>query len=170
MTLVISDLAAATSAYLHDDVKFRIGDVTGNLNPGEIGSLTLRWTNAAAPTGVRLSNVVLHVTVAPDSVAKLRVPGGAAINPRTEFDVNSPRPAANSLVDELFVFFSSTAVVGAGLDSTLDVGESQELELEFEALARGTAVFSGHLHAELAFADLFPPGRGTAGTRQTTVS
>lgn len=169
MTIALSDLAAATTAYFHDSVEVKIGNVTANLNPGEIGSLTARWENASAPTGVRLTDVVLHVTVAPDSVAKLRTPGGAAINPRTEFDVNSPRPAANSLVDELFIFFLDPEFVPDDLDSVLEIGEVQELELEFEALARGTATFSAHLHAAVDFEDLFPAGRGTAGTRQTVI-
>lgn len=169
MTIALADLAAATTAYIHDEVELKIGNVTANLNPGEIGSITVRWTNASAPTGVRLTDVVLHVSVTPDSVAKLRVPGGAAINPRTEFDADSPRPAADSLVDELFIFFFAPGFVTDALDSVLEIGEVQELELEFEALARGSATFSGHIHAAVAFEDLVPTGRGTAGTRGTVV-
>ena len=170
-SLQLSDLTTATSDYLHDQVEVKIVRVTGNLEPGEDGTLTVKWTNASDPEGVRLTNVLLHLTVAPGSVAKLKVPGSAILQPRLVADFSAPRPASNSLVEVLFIFLPDPFPGSTfdAIDSVLEIGEAAELGLEYEAVGRGTATFSAHIHADVAFEDLFPRGRGTDGTKDAVV-
>ena len=164
----LADFPAATSAYIHDQVEVKVGAVTENLQSGEDGTYTLRWTNA--PDGVRLHDVTLHITVSPDTVAQLLVPGSALLQPREVNDINSPRPPTNSQVPELYVFLPSPgSVIPTELDSRLDVGETGELELEYHAEAAGKATFSAHIHATVAFEDLFPRGRGDAATKEVKI-
>ncbi|WP_029136774.1 hypothetical protein [Nakamurella lactea] len=171
MTIQLSDIVTATSDYLHDQVEVRIGRVTGNLEAGESGTWTVRWTNAAAPTGVRLRDVFLHLTVDPGSVALIKPPGSAILQPRATADINDPRLNSNTLVDEMFVFLPDPGVAANPLafDSRLDVGESVELEFDYQAIGAGRATFSGHIHAAVDLDDLFPNGRGDAGSKDVTV-
>lgn len=172
MSVELPDIATATSAYIHDHVEVSIARVTSNLEPGEPGTLTLRWTNADAPAGVRLSQVFLHLSVSPaepDSVAKLKVPGSALLQPRAVPDPTAPRLTTGTLVEELYLFLPEPSAFDHDFDSVLDVGESAELSLGYEAIRAGTATFSAHIHASVTFEDLFPSDRGTAGTRDTVV-
>lgn len=168
-TTTLADLPAATSAYIHDQVKVKVGAVTGNLQDGEDGTFTVRWTNPPAPDGVRLHDVMLHLTVSPGTVATLKVPGSAALEPRVTNDINSPRPAHDSTVEELYVFLHDSGDDSDPINSTLAVGETAELELEYHAEGIGHATFSAHIHATVAFDDLFPRDRGDAGTKTVEV-
>jgi hypothetical protein len=170
MTVQLSDLATATSVYLHDQVDVSIGRVTGNLEVGESGTFTVRWTNAAAPAGVRLREVFLHLEVTPDSVALMLPPGGPQFQPRATADIDGPRLDSDVPVAEMFVFLPQPGGQTVLLyDSQLDVGESAELEFGFHAQGAGEATFSAHIHASVDIDDLFPDGRGDPGRKKTTV-
>ena len=168
-TTSLGDLPAATSAYLHDQVEVEVVRVTANLQPGEDGTFTVRWTNAAAPTGIRLTDVTLHLVLDPGPKARLKVPGSAILQPRLTADLSAPRPPTDSLESELWIFLPDPPAVSAPFNSTLDVGEVAELELGYQALARGDVTFEAHIHATVDPADLFPRGRGADGTRVVTV-
>jgi hypothetical protein len=171
MTITLTDLPAATDTYLHDQVDVRIGRVTENLQPGEEGTLSVRWTNASAPTGIRLTDVVLHLTSSDDSVAQLKVPSQTLLQTRATNDINAPAPASGSLLDEMFVFLPAPGVVAGidDIDSTLDVGEVSELEFSYRAIGVGRTTFSAHVHAVILAEDLFPRGRGDDGSRAVDV-
>ncbi len=168
MTITLSDIPAATSAYIDNEVDVRISRVTANLEPREEGTLTVTVTNAAAPTGVKLTNVSLHVTVSPDTVALLKPPGSALLFPRATADTNDPRLSTNAEVDEMFIFFlADDGEIEP--NATLDVGEVIELELEYIAIGAGTATFNCHVHATVEVDALFPRSGGSNGTRSVTV-
>jgi hypothetical protein len=169
--VALSDLPAATSTYLDTQVVARVSGVTSNLDPGEDGTFDVRWTNAVAPSGVRLTDVVLHLTVGDPNVVLLKVPGSAILQPRTVNDITAPRPAANSEVDELFIFLPAPGgFVDAAIDSTLDIGESGQIDnLGYHAQGAGSAAINMHIHATVAFEDLFPRGAGDNGSKVVTV-
>lgn len=171
MPVLLSDISAATATYLRDDVDVTIGRITGNLEPGEEGTMTVRWTNPTAPTGVRLTDVVLHLRVTPGDVARYKVPSPTVLQPRAVQDIGSPSLTTGDLVTEMFLFLPPPGVSPSldRFDSTLDVGETAELELAFEATGRGSASFTAHVHAAVALEDLFPRGAGPDGTRSVTV-
>ena len=82
MTINLFDIPAATSAYIDNEVDVEVTRVTANLEDGEEGTFTVRVTNASEPNGVRLTDIVLHVTVSPATVALLKPPGSALLFPR----------------------------------------------------------------------------------------
>jgi len=163
MTINLFDIPVATSAYIDNEVDVRIARVTGNLERGEEGTYTVRVTNAAAPNGVRLTDLVLHVTVAPSSVATLIPPGSALLFPRAENDDNDPRLSTSDRVAQMFIFFNTDDL------STLEVGEVLEQELEYEAGDPGNATISCHVHASVVVDDLFPRSGGSNGSKTLTV-
>lgn len=163
MTINLFDIPVATSAYIDNEVDVKVGRVTGNLQPGEDGTYSIRVKNAAAPNGVRLTDISLHLTVAPGSVAKLLAPGAAVLIPRASGDTSGPRLPRNEEVEEMFVFFNSD-------DSwTLDAGEELELELEYRAVAAGNSTISCHVHASVDVDRLFPRSGGANGSKGFTV-
>lgn len=169
--LRLSDLKNATNAYLNDQVEVTIGRVTDNVETGEEGTFTVRWSNPAEPDGVRLTGVTLHLVADPGGVAKFKVPGAAHLQPRLVNDFDAPRPASNSLTNELFIFLPGP-IPGTNLgpiDSILEVGETGEIELEYEGVSRGRTTFRAHVHATVAYEDLFPRSAGENGTADVRI-
>lgn len=162
MAITLSDITAATAAYIDDQVDVTIRDVTTNLNPNEEGSFTVKVTNAAEPTGVRLHDIVLHVTVDPPGIASLIPPGSALLTPRATNDGGAPRLSTSDRVESMFVFLNGSGSIEP--NPTLDVGEVLELELGYEADARGTTTISCHVHATVEPDDVFPRGPGRSGS------
>lgn len=167
MSINLFDIPTATSSYIDNEVDVTVTRVTANLEPNEDGTFTVRVTNAAAPTGVRLTDVTLHITVSDGSVLLLKAPGSAMLVPRATGDVNDPRLARDELVEGMFVFFFDDP--NLDLNSTLDVGEQFELELEYHAVAAGNATIGAHIHGTVNPADVFPRSGGTNGSRSVTV-
>ena len=161
MTITLSDITAATAAYIDNEVDVFIEDVTTRLNPEELGTYTVRVTNASAPTGVRLTDVVLHITVDPGSVALLKPNGSALLVTRATNDANGPRLTTSDRVETMFVFFQEGDFAP---NKTLDVGEVLELEFEYEAVARGDAEITCHVHGTIDVDDVFPRSGGSNGT------
>jgi len=166
MTVSLLDISTATAAYLENEVEVRIGQVTGNLQPGEEGTYTVRVINAPAPTGVRLTEMTLHITVSPGSVALLIPPTGLT-HARATADTNTPLLGSADLVEEMFVFFAGPGA--PQFDGVLDVGEVADLEFRYRAEGRGDATLRCHIHASVDLDDLFPRSAGPNGEQVLTV-
>ena len=168
VSINLFDIPAATSAYIDDQVEVKISRVTGNLQPNEEGTFNIKVTNAPAPTGVRLTDISLHVSVEPSGIVSLKPPGSALLFPRATADTSDPRLSSSDRVDSMFVFF----IADSGdiePNATLDVGEVLELELEFEADDPGSATINCHIHASVDPDDLFPRSGGTNGSKTVTI-
>ena len=164
MTINLFDIPTATAAYIDNEVDVEIRRITGNLESSEDGTYTVRVTNPPAPRGVKLSDISLHLTVSPGSVAQLLAPGSALLNPQATNNADGPRLSRDEEVDEMFVFFAATdSDNDLVLDGTLDVGEQFDLELGYRAMAAGDATISCHVHASVDVDDLFPRSGGTPG-------
>jgi uncharacterized repeat protein (TIGR01451 family) len=169
MTINLSDIPAATSAYIDNEVDVEILNATANLEPGEEGTYTVRVTNASAPTGVRLNDVILHLTVSPDTVALLKPPAGAGLIPRATNDANAPQLPRLNPVENMFVFFADQDGSGEPTNARLDVGEQFELEFEYQAVAAGNAEINCHIHASVEVGALLPRSGGTNGSTSVTI-
>lgn len=166
MTITLSDIAGATSAYLRDEVNVRIKDVTSNLNPGESGTFTLRIRNAPAPVGVPLREVAIHLTSSDDSVAQLKAVQGVFLVSRATGDANDPLLPRDELVAEMFVFLVQPDTEP---NATFDAGEAQEFSFPYRAAGAGTAQFTAHIHASIDVADLLPRTRSSDIEEPVTV-
>ena len=168
MTINLFDIPAATAAYIDQQVTVTITDVTRGLTPDHVGAFTVTVQNAAEPEGVRLTDVVLHLSSTDGSVLTLKPPGSALLQPRGTNDINSPRLGSGDEVEQMFVFFSSP---GGDIEpnATLDVGEATELEFEYHSEGAGTATILCHPHASVDVDALFPRSRGTDGDANVTV-
>ena len=165
MAISLLDLNTATETYLEDNVEVRIHRVTGNVETNEQGSFNVRVINATEETGVRLSDVFLHLTVSPSGVLSLIPPGGF-IMPRASADVNAPRLSSSDRVQEMFVFMTEN---GLEPDPTLEPGEEIRLEIGFEGEGAGTATLECHVHATIDVEELFRDSRGTSTERAVTI-
>ena len=161
MSIDLSDIPAAVADYLNTQVTTAISTLTptsGTLNPNEEASFTVTVTNIG---DVRLTDVKYHVQISPATIAKLKVPAGAAIFPRATTDPNDPLLARNTFVDNMVLFLLST---------TLDPGEVVVIGLEAKGLDEGTATITCHIHGNIDQASLFPQGENsTNGRRALTV-
>ena len=152
MTIVLSDIPTAVAAYLDKKVKTIVSPVTadsGSLNPTDDGAFTVTITNAAAPTGLRLVNVVYHLTTTNPEVLLLKVNPSAALATRASLDPTAPLLAGNALVEEMYVTFTF---------GTLEIGETLELGFEGRAMDEGTATITCHAHGDIDDDSLFPDG------------
>jgi hypothetical protein len=165
MTITLPDLVAATADYIDNQVTARVSDVTANLNPGEEGTFTVKIKNAAAPTGVRLNNIALHLEASPGTVAKLLSPSGSALLDAE--DANGVALANGAEATEMFVTFPTE--VNEELNNSLVVGEEIELEFSYRAKAAGNVTISAHLHGTVDVDSLFPRSGGTSGSKTVEV-
>lgn len=67
----------------------------------------------------------------------------------------------------MFIFFADTGSFEP--NSTLDVGEQFELELDYHGEGDGTATLNAHVHATVEVDDLFPRSDGTNGSKAVTI-
>ena len=161
MTIVLSDIPTAVTKYLNTKVTTEITPVvadSGTLNPGEEGNFKLIVTNAAAPTGLRLVNVVYHLTTTNPDVLLLKVKPRGALATRASLDPTAPQLPDNTFVEEMFV----TLTFG-----TLEIGEVVELTFEAKAEDEGSATITCHAHADIDEKSLYPDGQHTKTDEQT---
>jgi hypothetical protein len=163
MTIVLSDIPTAVTTYLNTKVKTDISPVTadsGSLsgNPPEEGTFTVTVTNAAAPTGLRLINVVHHLTTTNPDVLLLKVNPSAALATRASLDPTAPHLPRNTFVEEMYVTYAF---------GTLDVGQVLALEFEVKAIDEGSAAITCHVHADIDEDSLFPDGLRSKNDTQT---
>ncbi len=176
MAITLSDISAATAAYIDTEVEVKISKVTSNLQPDHDGSYTVKVTNAAAPTGVRLTDVMLHLWVEPgqepneNPIVLLYPPGSALFNPKATNDPGAADLSSQTPVAEFYLFF----VAGPDddvddFDSVLDIGEVLEIEFEYRSERRGDATINCHVHANVDVDRLFPRSSGSTLSKTVTI-
>ena len=156
MTINLADIPAAVANYMNTKVTVVVDEVvadSGTLNPNEEGTLTVTITNADAPNGVRLTNLVHHLRIAPGSKAKLKVPGSAIITTRSGLATSSPALTRNTFVEAMFCTLET--------ETTLDVGEVKDITFEVKGFDEGNATLTYDLHANVDQASLFPTGENS---------
>ena len=168
MPITLSEIPNAVAAYLNTQVTSTVSSVTpavsGSLQPGEDGSFSVTVTNAAAPSGVRLTDVKHHLTIPPITPntqnfrAKFHVP--ATPPARASTDPNAPVLLVGTQVSEMFLF---------PLDPILEVGDTDTVVgLEIHALSVGSFEITSHIHADVLVSDLIPGGENNPTARRTT--
>ena len=167
-TITLSDLSQLTRDYLRQEVEVRISGVTRNLERLEEGTFDVTITNAAAPQGIRLHEVVLHLQVDSAAVLKLSTSMSPLFQPRATGSRGAPVLPGNTLVDEMYIFFQPA---GGGFtpDDLLDPGEAIELEVRFRGEGAGTTDITAHIHATITPDDLFPRSQGTTAEKSVTI-
>jgi hypothetical protein len=166
MPIDLIDIPAAVADYLDNQVRTVISPVIGkqpgqgSLTPGQDGTFTVTATNRGMPDGVRLINVAYHVKISDEAIAELIVPVGSVaacyetIAATTSLAPGSRRPA-------LFI-----RVLGG---STLDVGESQLVQIDVHCHDAGDAKITCHVHADIDASDLFPTSQNPNGEQTVSV-
>lgn len=150
MTISLLDIRNAVINYLDTSVTTSVSaitpDVPNALSPNEKFTFSVTATNAAAPSGVQLTNVRYHLSISPDTVAKLEVP--SAVTARADNNSGSPALAAGTLVSEMYLFPP---------DNVLEVGDTDTIGgLRGKALRLGNATISFDIHADVDQDYLFP--------------
>jgi hypothetical protein len=161
MPIVLSDIRTAVQTYLNTNVTTTISAVVpavpGTLNPGEEGTFNVTITNAVVG-GIRLTNVVYHLTTSNSSVLNLKVPAAATAVARSGVSSASPVLAPNAFVTEMFLF---------PVDNSLDVGDSDSLNgLKVKAIGLGNADITCHVHADPDENYLFVKGENSTTTNR----
>lgn len=156
MTIALTDLAGAITDYLDKEVTVTITKVTANVEKNEEGSFTLTVTNAAAPNGVKLTDLALHMTV--DDPTVIDILGfDDLLGNHTSRQNASPTSAVVKNGDvapngEMCVFFNGDAGV-------LDVGKSATVEIQYRGEKAGKTTINCHPHATVDENTLFPPNQ-----------
>jgi hypothetical protein len=150
MTITLLDIRNAVINYLDASVTTTIStiapDVPNALSPNEEFTYSITATNAAAPSGIQLTNVRYHLSISPSTVAKLKVPSN--VTARADNNSGSPTLVAGTLVSEMFLFPA---------DNILEVGDTDTVSgLKGKALALGNATISFDIHADVDQDYLFP--------------
>lgn len=167
-TLSLSDLSQLTADYLRQEVEVRISNVTRNLQRAEEGTFDLTITNAAAPRGIRLQDVTVHLQVDSAAVLTLSTSMSPLLQPRASGSRSAPLLPGGSHVAEMFIFFQQ-AGAGFSPDDVLEPGEVQELEVRFRGEGAGTTDLTAHIHATIAPEDLFPRTQGATAEKSITI-
>jgi hypothetical protein len=163
MTIALADLAKALTTYLDDEVTVDITKVTTNVEKNEEGSFTLTVTNAAAPNGVKLTGLALHMTLDDPAVMDILGkddPAGIHTS-RQDAGLNSPVVVNGQVAPngQMCVFFNGDAGV-------LDVGKSATIEIEYRGKNAGTTTLKVHPHASVSSSTLFPPNQAGVNSKQ----
>lgn len=162
MTIALTDLADAITTYLDKEVTVDITKVTTNVEKHEEGSFTLTVTNAAAPNGVKLIGLALHMTIDDPTVMDILGfddPAGIHTSrqnagPKSPVVVNGD-VAPNG---EMCVFFNGDAGV-------LDVGDKATVEIQYRGENAGTTTLKVHPHATVSTDTLFPPNQAGVNSK-----
>jgi hypothetical protein len=167
MPIELIDIPAAVAEYLDTQVSTIISPVTPKkpnqdvLTPGQDGTFTVRVTNAAAPDGVRLINVIYHVKIDDGSVAELIAPGTTLVSAFDTLASTTPLKPGTARTDMLVKLFASTS---------LEAGASQPvLQLTVHCRDQGSARLTCHIHADVDQSDLFPTSQSPNGSQTVTV-
>jgi hypothetical protein len=166
MPIDLIDIPAAVADYLGNQVRTVLSHVIGkqpgqgSLTPGQDGFFTVSATNRGMPDGVRLINVAYHVKISDEAIAELVVPEGAvaacydSLTATTALEPGSRRSA-------LFI-----RLLAGG---TLDVGESQAVQIDVHCHDAGDAKITCHVHADIDASDLFPTSQNPNGEQTVSV-
>jgi hypothetical protein len=167
-TISLSDLAGVTAEYLRTEVEVRISNVTRNVERLEEGSFDVTVTNAAAPRGIRLQDVTVHLQVDSAAVLTMSTSMSPLLQPRATGSRSAPVLPGGTNVSEMFIFFQP-AGGGFSPDDVLDPGEVLELEIRFRGEGAGTTDLTAHIHATIAPEDLFPRTQGATTEKSITI-
>ena len=144
----LSDLPAAVTAYLQDEVTVTVDPivpaVTDELQPDELGTFDVHVENGSIP----LEEVWIHLTLENINRADFKVPTGATLSVRDAIDGNVL--PGNSFVNEMFIQF---------LGGSLDAEDTIDLHLTLKAQNVGESDLQVHVHADVPIESLFPTRR-----------
>ena len=166
MPIDLVDIPAAVADYLDNQVKTAVSPVVPMrsnqdvLTPGQDGTFTITVTNVGSPDGIRLINVAYHVKISDDSIALLVVPETAAVASYDSLASSTPL-TPGSKRSSMFV-----KLVAGG---TLDVGESQPVQIAVYCRALGDAKITCHVHADIDKSDLIPTSQNPNGEQTVSV-
>jgi hypothetical protein len=164
MSIQLADIPAAVADYLDTKVTTSVSAVAPVKNddplltPGEDGVFLVTVTNASAPDGVRLTNVVYHISVTPDTVAQLVVTSNPIIETRAKLH-DTQLLKAGTKVSAMFCTITT--------DTVLEVGDEDALALNVHCVAVGDATIDAHIHADVAEDDLFPTGENSTNGKSS---
>jgi len=166
MPIDLIDIPAAVADYLDNQVRTVVSPVIGrqssqgSLTPGQDGTFTVTVTNRGMPDGVRLSNVAYHVKISDEAIAQLILPDAAvAACYDTLFATTPLEPGSRRSA----LFLRMLA------GSTLDVGESQSVQIDVHCQDEGDAKITCHVHADIDASDLFPTSQNPNGEQTVSV-
>jgi hypothetical protein len=166
MPIDLIDIPAAVADYLDNQVRTVVSPVIGQqssqaaLTPGQDGTFTVTVTNRGMPDGVRLINVAYHVKISDEAIAQLIVPEAAMA---TCYDTLAATTALEPGSRRSALFLRLHA------GSTLDVGESQPVQIEVHCQDPGDAKITCHVHADIDASDLFPTSQNRSGEQTVSV-
>jgi hypothetical protein len=166
MPIDLIDIPAAVADYLDNQVKTTVSPVIGkqpeksDLTPGQNGTFTVTVTNRGMPDGVRLTNLTYHVKISDESIAQLIVPESVAEAFDTLAGTTPLQPG--SQLAAMFVRLPA--------GTTLDVGESQLLQIDVHCRDQGDAKITCHVHADIDQSDLFPHSQNPNGEQTVSVT
>jgi hypothetical protein len=167
MPIDLIDIPAAVAEYLDTQVITSISAVKPKkpnqdvLTPGQDGTFTVTATNAAAPDGVRLINVMYHVKVDDGSVAELIAPGSTLVAAYDKLTSTTPLKPGTPRTD-MYVRLAASTI--------LEAGDSQPvLQLTVHCLDQGDAKITCHIHADVDQTDLFPTSQSPNGEQTVSV-
>lgn len=153
MTLALTDIPAAVEDYLRDSVTIDLGPVTPKdpaqdiLTPGQAATTRLTVTNGDSATGIRLTNVLYHVTVNDPTVLPLLAPGQLIVFAFADRDKTKPI-AHDTQVGDMYVENS--------IETSLDAGQtSTALNLSLQCLKQGDVTVTVRVVADIDTDDLF---------------
>lgn len=150
MTISLQDLRSAVIDYLNTSVTTSISalvaDAPNVISPNEGFAFSVTATNAPAPTGVQLTDVVYHLKIASGSVAKLQVPTSPPA--RASTDSSAPTLTAGTFVTEMYLFPANN-ILGVGDTDTV-------AGLRGKAFALGQATITFDVYADIDLNFLFP--------------
>ena len=166
MSIILSDIPNAVADYLNTQVTSTVSEVTPavstSLQPLEDGFFEVTVTNAAAPNGVRVTDVKHHLKIPPITPngntfrAKFHVP--ATPPARATTDPNGPLLAVGIQVAEMFLF---------PLDSVLEVGDFDRVSgLSIHSISVGDFEITCHIHGDILLDDLIPNGENNPTFRR----
>ena len=166
MSIILSDIPNAVADYLNTQVTSTVSEVTPavstSLQPLEDGFFEVTVTNAAAPNGVRVTDVKHHLKIPPITPngntfrAKFHVP--ATPPARATTDPTDPPLVPGIQVAEMFLF---------PLDSVLEVGDVDTVSgLLIHSISVGNFEITCHIHGDILVDDLIPNGENNPTARR----
>lgn len=165
MTLALTDIPAAVEDYLRDSIRIDLGPITPKdpaqdiLTPGQAATTTLTVTNGDSATGIRLTNVLYHISVSDPGVLALVAPGQLIVFAFADREKTTPIKH-DTRVGEMYVENSTQTSLDAGQTSTA-------LNLGLQCLEQGDVTITARVVADIDTDDLFRTGHSKG--RQRTV-
>ena len=155
MSINLEDIRTAVMSYVDSNVTITITNLISagsTINPGEGFSLRVNAVNAnAANGGVPLKNVIWHISVQDDDVAKLIVPDEPYVT-RSGLSKSSPKLTPGTQVSEMYIF-------PRAVDNYLGIGDTDAVTVSCKAGSNstgGACFIFAELYATVDDAWLFP--------------